>query len=134
MLVKDLMVDFDEMPKVATTDMFKLALDEMSNKGLGIVCVIDAFNILQGVITDGDLRRRLLKTQKPLSSLLVDDCIDLSVRDPHTVNVNAKWVEGLQLMEDKEVWDLPVVDDHGHAVGLLHLHSVVRQLMIERTN
>ena len=53
----------------------------MDEYKLGIICIIDDNFKLLGVITDGDLRRAILKSQKPFSAILVDDVIDYSVKN-----------------------------------------------------
>ena len=73
--VSDLILKPDEIPVLQTNDMVKNALEKMSELKLGVVCVVDSYNILKGVFTDGDVRRLLLNDQKLLSAIFVDDVI-----------------------------------------------------------
>ena len=75
MNIKDVMLSLDFFPVVSEKIILKEALEEMSNKKLGIACVVDNNFKLLGIITDGDIRRKILSIQKPLSSIFIDDCI-----------------------------------------------------------
>ena len=71
MKVKDVMLSKDKFPMVNSTEFLKVALDRMSDFRLGIVCVVDE-DIFMGIITDGDIRRKLLNVQKPFSAFFTD--------------------------------------------------------------
>ena len=73
MKVKDVMIPIGEFPVVNQKTILKEALTEMGAANLGLVCIVDEYNNLMGLITDGDLRRKLLKVQKPFSSFFIDD-------------------------------------------------------------
>lgn len=129
LFVGDVMMGLDRAPVIKSNVILKEAMEVMGRAGLGIVCIVDDDNKLLGVLTDGDIRRKLLKVQKPFSALLVDDALDHSITLPVTIMVNDALISALELMEKKQIWDLPVVDDHRNLVGLLHLHPVVQALM-----
>ena len=61
-----------------------------------------------GILTDGDIRRRLIKSQKPISALL-DEAKKYCVKDPQTIKPEMKLVDAVKLM-GKQIWDLPVTD------------------------
>ncbi|WP_375450205.1 CBS domain-containing protein [uncultured Devosia sp.] len=128
-LVCDVMLPLGRFPVTPPSTFLKSALEEMGKMGLGIVCVADADGKLAGILTDGDIRRRLLKVQKPFSSFFSDDVIDHAVKGPATVRDGAPLSEAIDLMETKQVWDLPVIGDNDTLVGLLHLHPVVQILL-----
>ena len=127
--VADVMMSLDRLPVVDEHAMFKEALELMSKRQLGIVCIVSNTSKLMGVLTDGDIRRMLLRVQKPFSAIFAEDVIDHAVRTPVTVNPSSKLTEAIKLMEEKHVWDLPVVDDGGTLLGLLHLHPAVEMLL-----
>ena len=127
--VGDVMLTGDRFPVIGETVMLKEALEQMSESRLGIVCITDGAEHLMGVLTDGDIRRTLLSVQKPLSALLVDDAVNHSIRAPLTARPTDTLLEAVELMGKKRVWDLPVVDEAGRLVGLLHLHPAVQALM-----
>ena len=129
MKVEDVMIVKDKFPVIKERFLFKEALDVMNEKKLGIACIVDEQNKLKGILTDGDVRRKLLKAQKPLSALFVDDCLEHAIVSPIFVNPDTDLTYALQLMEEKQIWDLPVLDINGKLAGLLHLHSVVKVLL-----
>ncbi len=129
MLVSEVMMPLGKIPVIGETVIMKEALEEMGRSGLGIACIVNANNKLLGILTDGDIRRKLLKVQKPFSALLVDDALDHAIRSPMTTQSNDKLVHAIGLMSQKKIWDLPVVDDQGTLVGLLHLHPAIQVLL-----
>ncbi len=129
MLVSEVMMGLDRVPVVPESTIFKVVLEEMGNKRLGIACVVNDKGNLSGIITDGDIRRKLLKVQKPLAAMLVDDAIDHAIRSPTTTSPNDSLLHAITLMENKQVWDLPVVDDAGRLLGLLHLHPAIKMIL-----
>jgi arabinose-5-phosphate isomerase len=132
MNVKDVMLPLDRFPVIGKTIMLKEALDVMNNLRLGIACIVDNENKLLGILTDGDIRRKLTKVQKPLSALFVDDALDHAIHSPITSKPDDTLEEAVEIMEAKKIWDLPVVDDQGILLGMLHLHPVVEALLQKR--
>ena len=131
MKVNDVMLSLNNFPVVKQELFFKEALDVMNEKKLGIACVVDQDYVLKGILTDGDIRRKLLRVQKSLSALFVDDCIDHAILSPKTIDINDSLELAVNLMGEKRVWDLPVVEN-GILKGLLHLHPLVDALLKAR--
>lgn len=129
LLVSDVMMSLDLVPVIGETVIFKEALEEMGRKHLGIACIVNAENSLLGILTDGDVRRMLLRVQKPFSAFFVDDALDHSIRSPFTIAPSDTLAHAVRMMDDKHVWDLPVVSSDGTLVGLLHLHPAVEALL-----
>jgi CBS domain-containing protein len=129
MKVKDVMISMDKFPVISENLFLKEALEVMNEKRLGIACIVDQGNKLKGILTDGDIRRKLLKNQKPLSALFVDDCIEHAITTPVFVYLDSALNDAVELMGKKQIWDLPVLDEDGRLQGLLHLHSVVKTLL-----
>ncbi len=129
MLVSEVMLALDRAPLVQEEAILKEAMEEMGRTQLGIVCVVDADIRLLGILTDGDIRRKLLKVQKPFSAFLVDDALVHAIRTPTTIYPDYTLVRAVELMEEKQIWDLPVVNNEGKLVGLLHLHPAVQALL-----
>jgi DeoR family transcriptional regulator, catabolite repression regulator len=129
MLVSDVMMGLGRVPVIKDAVILKEALEEMGRTRLGIVCIVDGNNKLLGILTDGDIRRKLLKVQKPFSAFFVDDALDHAIRAPMTIKPGDTLVRAVDVMEQKQIWDLPVVDDNGLLVGLLHLHPAVKVLL-----
>lgn len=123
------MITLDKFPVIAENLFFKEALDVMNEKKIGIACIVNENNILKGILTDGDIRRKLLKVQMPLSALFVEDCIEHAILSPTVVDPDTSLIDAVAIMEKKQIWDLPVVDKDGKLIGLLHLHPVVKKLL-----
>lgn len=129
MLVSEVMMPLDRIPLIGETVILKEALEEMGRSRLGIVCIVNADSKLLGILTDGDIRRKLLKVQKPFSAFFVDDALDHAIRSPLTIQPSETLVHAIDIMGEKQIWDLPVVNDQGILVGLLHLHPAVQALL-----
>ena len=124
--VKNYMMNLNDSPIVKTNQIMKEVIDQMDKHRLGIVNVLEDDNTLKGVITDGDLRRILLRDQKPLSAILVEDAIKYCVKNPLTIYENEFLIDSINLMNEKQIWDLPVVNKENKLIGLLHLHTAIK--------
>ena len=129
LIIKNFMIKLEDSPTVHSSQILKEVIDQMDNYNLGIVCIIDDDNNLKGVITDGDLRRALLKNQKPLSAILIDDAIKYSAKQPLTIHQDKILIDSIKLMNKKQIWDLPVIDSNNKLVGLLHLHTAIKNYL-----
>lgn len=128
-LVSEVMLPINQTPLIDKSVILKEALEEMGRVRLGIACIIDSEKKLLGILTDGDFRRKLLKVQKPFSAFLVDDVLDHAIRSPITIRPNETLVDAINIMGQKQIWDLPVVNDQGTLEGLLHLHPAIQALL-----
>jgi CBS domain-containing protein len=129
LLVSDVMISLDRVPVIAESVIFKEALEEMGRKRLGIACIVNVQKKLMGILTDGDIRRMLLRVQKPFSAFFVDDALEHAIQSPLTIAPEDTLAHAVRLMDEKHIWDLPVVDNVGILVGLLHLHPAVQALL-----
>lgn len=113
----------EHLPVVAPDASFREALIESTRKGLGCVCVVDSVGGLQGIITDGDVRRALQQYEDIAHLKALDVC----TVQPVTVAPNALLGEALSLMEKRErqISVLPVVDNRT-CVGVIRVHDIVR--------
>lgn len=127
--VAEVMLKIGDFPMVKERCLFKEALEEMGKFNLGMVCIVGSENQLLGVVTDGDIRRKLLKVQKPFSAFFVDDALDHAIKSPATILSDSSLEAGVDLMEVKQVWDLPVIDSSNHLVGVLHLHPALQAVL-----
>jgi len=127
--INDVIIPIEEFAVVQENVIFKEALEEMSYSNIGIVCIVDEKNNLLGIITDGDIRRKLLKVQKPFSAFLIDNALDHAALNPLTIYATTTLKEAVSLMEKKGIWDMPVINEDGKLIGLLHLHPVVKALL-----
>ena len=127
--VRDVLLPIERMPVVEPKTMFKKTLEAMSRCRLGIACIVDDEGKLVGIVTDGDVRRKLLKKQKPFPALFADDTIQHANTNPTTIDADANLRDVIVLMEKKEIWDLPVVDSDHRLLGILHLLPAIEALL-----
>ena len=117
--VGDLMHAGDALPLVAPNTSMGNVLLEISQKGFGVVGVVDTARQLQGIITDGDLRRHM-------DGLLDLSAGDVQTNDPTTVQAGALAEEALGIMNTRKITCLFVTDQSGSVEGLLHIHDCLR--------
>ena len=118
--VSVLMHTGDALPSVAPSTPISQVIYEMSRKGLGMTTVVDAGK-LAGVISDGDLRRLLERHGKEVFDLTASQCM---TREPKTIDPDSFAIAALDIMEQKKITSLPVVDASGVLLGVLHLHDL----------
>ena len=121
---KDKMKKLSEIPVLEENASLKKALDVMSQKRLGIACFVDNMGKLKGLLTDGDLRRLLLTKQSPLPALLVSDALTFGNTNPSVAFKEDEIIKLRDVMNEKQIWDLPIVDSNHKLIGLVHRHDV----------
>ena len=117
--VGTLMHGGDALPRVTPETEMGETLIEMTSKGFGIAAVVDAYGRLQGVVTDGDLRRNM-------ADLMGRRAGDVASADPVTVRPEMLAAEALALLQARRISVLMVTDDSGAPVGVLHVHDLLR--------
>jgi len=116
--VSDIVVH-NQKPEVSPDTDIKKVIVEISAKMLGVAAVIDQGNIV-GVVTDGDIRRMLSKTDT-IKGLTAKDI--MSVR-PKTIDFDSLAIDALNLMEKNKITQLLVTQD-GKYAGIIHLHNLI---------
>ena len=132
--VADVMLKMNACPLADERTILKEVLEAMDKHRLGVVCIVDQDMHLTGILTEGDVRRKLLRVQKPLAALLADDVITHAVNSPISITADVQLMDALDLMDEKKIWDLPVVDADMKVVGLLHLHQAIRGVLQSKTD
>ncbi len=117
--VADLMHRGEEVPRGGGDTAMDDAFLVMTNKRFGCVAIVDGDGILQGVITDGDLRRHMSP------GLLDLRAAEVMTRAPKTIGADALASEAVGLMNENAITNLFVVED-GRPVGILHIHDCLR--------
>ena len=118
--VRDLAMT-NEKPNVGLNSNIKDVIIEISEKRLGVSAVVEQ-NKIKGIITDGDLRRMLAKTEN-FTNL---SAIDIMTKNPKSIDINAMAVDAMQLMEKHEITQLLVTDNEMYA-GVVHLHDLMKE-------
>lgn len=121
-LVRSVMHTGEELPRVRETTSMRETIAEMSAKRLGMTCVVDVDGRLTGVVTDGDLRRSMMRG----SAALEGNAADAMTTSPTTIAPDAVASEALKMMEERKITSLPVVEDGGELLGVVHLHDLWR--------
>ena len=118
--VSALMRAGNAVPQVKPETTMSDVIYEMSRKGLGMTTVVEGEKLV-GLISDGDLRRLLEQHGKKVFDLGAAECM---TRSPRTVGPDVFAIAALDVMEQKKITSLPVVDAAGHLLGVLHLHDL----------
>jgi arabinose-5-phosphate isomerase len=121
MRVESLMTAGDQAPAVDVSTPMRDVIYEMSRKGLGMTCVL-MDGRLAGIITDGDLRRRMSDTP----AVLALTAGDVMTRHPVTIERSLLAAQALHIMEQRKITSLIVATGDGVVEGVLHLHDLWR--------
>jgi len=124
--VRDVMRTGDRIPRVTVDTSLIDALREISSKQLGMAAVVDTEGRLQGIFTDGDLRRLLERAADVRNVKLAE----VMTRNPLTIAPDVLAVEAAQLMDQRRKNQLLVVDAGGDLVGALHMHDLMAAKVI----
>ncbi len=124
--VANLMHSGADNPTIRPSAVWLEAVKAITAGGLGAVNVVDDAGRLAGVVTDGDLRRAIQKSDQ--ASLANLKCEEIMTRNPTVASPDLLAYDALRLMEDRpsQISVLPVVDGDGIALGLIRLHDIVR--------
>jgi arabinose-5-phosphate isomerase len=124
--VHELMRAGDAIPRVTPEAGFNDMLREMTGKGLGFTAIARADGTIEGIFTDGDLRR-LIERGADLRSLIARDVMHPR---PRRVGADALAVEAADLMERERITSVLVVDAAGKLVGALNSNDLMRAKVI----
>lgn len=118
----DIMHEGDLIPSVSLQATVSEALLEMSRKGLGMTAILNEDNTLAGIFTDGDLRR-ILDQQldihtTPITRVMTSNCI--------TVTAEMLVAQSVNLMQERKINALIVLDKNNHPVGAFNMHDVLK--------
>ena len=118
----DVMHRDDQVPIVSQHASIKDALLEISKKGLGMTAVVDDSGKLAGIFTDGDLRRILDQRFDIHSNSIAE------VMTRHCITANSQMLaaEALQIMQQKKINGLIILDDNQMPVGAMNMHDLLR--------
>ena len=124
--VRDVMRTGERIPRVGVATSLIDALHEISRKQMGMTAVLDDAGRLQGIFTDGDLRR-LLERQGDVRDIRL---ADVMTRNPLTIAPDVLAAEAAQLMDASKKNQLLVVDGSGAVIGALHMHDLMAAKVI----
>ncbi len=120
--ISDIMHTGERVPQVNLRALLSDALLEMTNKGLGMTAVVDDQGRLAGIFTDGDLRRVLDRGldlhHSTMSEVMTTGCT--------TARADQLAAEALQIMQEKKINALLVLDDQQRLMGAFNMHDLLR--------
>jgi len=122
LLINDVMHTGDALPSIADSATISEAIVEMTAKRLGMSAVVNDRNHLQGILTDGDLRRALDAELDPHATPVAE----VMSLDPKTIHPDALAMEAVQMMQDFRIQGLLVVDDERQLVGALNFQDLLQ--------
>jgi len=126
MHVRDLMRSGDDVPRVGADTSFTEMLREMTGKGLGFTAIVRSDGRVQGIFTDGDLRR-LIERGADLRALRA---LDVMHPSPKLVRADALAVDAADVMEQHRITSVLVIDAQGLLVGALNSNDLMRAKVI----
>ncbi len=121
--VRDILA-LNEVPAVSPDASIKNVIVEISEKRLGVTAVTLAEKIV-GIITDGDLRRMLAKTDD-FSQLWAKDIMS---ENPKSISIDAMAIDAMELMDTHEISQL-LVENQGKYAGVIHIHDLIKEGII----
>jgi len=119
--VCDVMRTGDGVPHVPEHASLAEALLEMSRKGLGLTAVVNAEHQPVGIFTDGDLRRAFAQNVNVMTAKI----LDVMHVNPSTIHQDQLAIAAVEIMEQRKINGLLVVDAAGHLVGALNMHDLL---------
>ncbi len=121
--VSDLMHTGAELPEVSADMVLIDALPVMSQKKLGVILITGKDRKLLGILTDGDLRRVLCVKGPAASSSKLSEVMSAN---PKTISPDKLCEEAINIMESYKITTLPVTDETGGLLGIIHLHDLLK--------
>ncbi len=109
-------------PSVTLSTSLKEVILTISKNRLGATSVIDEANHVEGIITDGDIRR-MLEQHNSIQQLTA---ADIYHKSPITIGAEALAVEALALMQEKDISQIIVTDNNVY-IGMIHMHDLMRE-------
>ena len=119
--VSDLMKT-EDLPVAHETDSFTDVIEIISTHKLGMAMILSPNGELAGVLTDGDIRRTLMKYGNT-SGLIIKDVMTVN---PKRITANSYGASALNLMEKYSITALAVVDDSNKPIGVIHIHDLLK--------
>jgi len=119
--VREIMLTNDRIPMVPLGSKVQQVLEEIDAKKVGATLIIRKGRKLAGIVSDGDLRRALLR-HKNIHGMKIEDIMSPS---PKTIDESQTAAEALGLMELNAITHLVIVDKHNRVKGVVHLHDLL---------
>ncbi len=120
--VRDLMRTGERLALVHFREPTKAAFAAITKARAGACVIVDDEGKLCGIVTDGDLRRALLRDVNLFNAPVTE----VMTKSPKIIHPDALATEALRLMQNYQIDDLPVVDESGHPIGMLDVQDLLQ--------
>ena len=122
--VEDLLILDQGEPIISVSATMKELIETITKPNLGGAIVVDNHRKIIGIVTDGDLRRAILK----FGNILDRKIEEIMTKNPICVKKGTKAIDALHIMEDRpsQISVLPVVDDEDKPIGLIRIHDLIK--------
>ena len=120
--VGDLMMTGDKLPIAHENDSFVNVIDVITSHKLGMAMIVNSAGELSGVLTDGDIRRTIMKHNN-IQSLVIKDVMTVN---PKRISKTDYGASALNLMEKYSITALAVVDENNKPIGVIHIHDLLK--------
>jgi len=119
----DVMHKGDAIPSVGEEVLLRDMVTELTRTNLGAVCVVDRDGVLAGIVSDGDIRRALMRDNPFALS-----ATDLMTPQPVTVAPETRLDQVLAVMEnpDQRIYIVPVIDSERKIAGMVRMHDIIQ--------
>jgi arabinose-5-phosphate isomerase len=124
--VRDVMRTGDQLPRVMPAATVRDALFQLTAKRMGMTAIVDEEQRVQGIFTDGDLRR-VLERSGDFRDLAISEVM---TANPRTIGPDRLAVEAVELMERYRINQMLVVDEAGRLIGALNMHDLFSKKVI----
>ncbi|MDY6824246.1 MAG: KpsF/GutQ family sugar-phosphate isomerase [Thermodesulfobacteriota bacterium] len=121
MNISEIMLVGEAVPRVQAHTQLIEALNVLDRINLGTVLIVSPHDMLTGILTDGDVRRMVIRGAD-FSDLSVDSVM---TSDPLAIYPDRPVFEALNIMEHHQITVLPVIDEEKKLCGILHLHDIL---------
>lgn len=120
--VSELMLTGDKLPIASEDELFTDVIELISQKKLGMAIITNKNGAMTGVLTDGDIRRTLIKHHQ-IENLKAKDVM---TQNPKTISPQELAAKALHLMEKYSITTLAITDENNAPVGVLHIHDLLK--------
>lgn len=119
--IREMMLTGSSVPKVFIDDTMKTALMEINRLEMGVTLVVGENDTLVGIITDGDIRRLVAREKSPCNLKVKE----VMTPTPRSLDPESPAYDALNLMEKHQITVLPITDETGKILGIVHLHDIL---------
>ena len=126
--IKQLIREIKNIPFLKDNSILRDVIDIKEKFNFGTVVIVDKKNTVLGIVTDGDLRRIITKSQKHYSALMVESVINFMNKNPIYLNHNNLSLDNIkEIFVSNKILDIVVVDNDKCLKGIIHIHDILEK-------